>query len=171
MTSSWMVTRLSRTSRRRWRCEVGLIGKRFMTLIRPSVLALDLEGTLISNAMSRFPQPGLLRFLEGVQAHFPRVVLFTAVSEARVRPILELLVDEGTAPLWFRAIEIVTWTGEVKDLRFIDSCEPLDARLVDDLESYVHPEQRAQWVPIIPFVAPYAATDRELDRVLGVLTE
>jgi hypothetical protein len=32
--------------------------------MRISVLALDLEGTLISNAVSQFPRPGLLAFLE-----------------------------------------------------------------------------------------------------------
>ena len=48
------------------------------------VLALDLEGTLISNAMSCIPRPGLFAFLEGCREMFARVVLFTAVLEARV---------------------------------------------------------------------------------------
>lgn len=32
-------------------------------MMRPTVLALDLEGTLISNAMSQIPRPGLHAFL------------------------------------------------------------------------------------------------------------
>jgi hypothetical protein len=142
-----------------------------MTHIRPRILALDLEGTLISNAMSCFPRPGLRAFLEGCHGNFQRVVVFTAVAEKRVRPILDVLVDEASAPSWFRTVEIVAWTGEVKDLRFIGGCDPVEVLLVDDLESYVHPEQRAQWVPIVPFVAPYPETDRELERVMRRLVE
>jgi hypothetical protein len=134
-----------------------------------NTLALDLEGTLISNAMSCFPRPGLHNFLDGCRQIFERIVLFTAVSEARVRPILDILVSEGEAPTWFRNIAYVGWTGDVKDLRFIERCVAREALLVDDLESYVHPDQRAQWVPIAPFSAPYPATDRELQRVLSEL--
>jgi hypothetical protein len=129
------------------------------------VLALDLEGTLISNAVSCFPRPGLYAFLEFCRDHFPRVVLFTTVPEARVRPILDTLVAEGTAPSWLSQIECVSWSGPIKDLRFIGNVEADHALLVDDLESYVHPQQRAQWVPIALFAAPYPQTDRELTRV------
>jgi hypothetical protein len=38
---------------------------------RIKVLALDLEGTLISNAMSQIPRPGLYDFLEKVNNLFP----------------------------------------------------------------------------------------------------
>ncbi|MGD9830135.1 MAG: hypothetical protein AB7E70_06365 [Hyphomicrobiaceae bacterium] len=55
-----------------------------MTAAPPRVLALDLEGTLISNAMSCIPRPGLFAFLEGCREMFARVVLFAAVLEARV---------------------------------------------------------------------------------------
>jgi hypothetical protein len=55
--------------------------------------ALDLEGTLISNAVSQFPRPGLFIFLEychqnfvGVASRFEtRLVIFTAVNEVRFR--------------------------------------------------------------------------------------
>jgi hypothetical protein len=129
------------------------------------VLALDLEGTLISNAVSCFPRPGLYAFLDFCRAQFPRVVLFTTVPEARVRPILDALVAEGTAPAWLPQIECVSWSGPIKDLRFISDVAADEALLVDDLESYVHPQQRAQWVPIALFAAPYPETDRELTRL------
>ncbi len=137
----------------------------------PTILALDLEGTLISNAMSCFPRPGLHAFLDFSAAHFPRVVLFTAVSEHRVRPILDVLAAEAAIPGWARGIEIIGWAGEVKDLGFIPRATVAGTLLVDDLESYVHPDQRAQWVPIEPFVQPYPDTDLELVRVTEALRD
>ena len=38
------------------------------------VLALDLEGTLVSNAMSQIARPGLRDFLEFCGEAFPRIV-------------------------------------------------------------------------------------------------
>lgn len=56
-------------------------------------IALDLEGTLISNAVSQFPRPRIFTFLEychenfvGVASRFEtRLVIFTAVNEVRFR--------------------------------------------------------------------------------------
>jgi NLI interacting factor-like phosphatase len=135
----------------------------------PHILALDLEGTLISNAMSCFPRPGLYEFVEGCQQIFERIVLFTAVSGSRVHPILELLASDGSAPAWFRDVEVVSWTGNVKDLHFIGRCTPNEVLLVDDMEGYVHPNQREQWVAIASFAPPYPPTDRELARVMEEL--
>jgi hypothetical protein len=61
------------------------------------VLALDLEGTLISNAMSQIPRPGLANFLTRCAEIFPRIVMFTTVKEDRFRRIARLLVDEKVA--------------------------------------------------------------------------
>lgn len=83
---------------------------------RPNILALDLEGTLISNATSQIPRPGLNDFLIRCHEIFPRIVMYTTVSEARFRPIAELLVDEDQAPGWFAQIEYVWWKGTTKDL-------------------------------------------------------
>lgn len=49
--------------------------------MRPTILALDLEGTLISNAVSQIPRPGLYSFLEHVQGQFDQLVMFTTVEE------------------------------------------------------------------------------------------
>jgi trehalose-6-phosphatase len=49
--------------------------------MRPTILALDLEGTLISNAISQIPRPGLVRFLNDMQSQFDRLVMFTTVSD------------------------------------------------------------------------------------------
>ncbi len=66
-------------------------------------IALDLEGTLISNAVSQFPRPGLLTFLEychqnfvGVASRFDtRLVIFTAVNEVRFRSISRTLDEKA----------------------------------------------------------------------------
>jgi len=75
---------------------------------RPTVLALDLEGTLISNAMSQIPRPGLAHFLSQCKELFPRVVVFTTVKEELFRKIAGLLVEESVAPSWFADVEYIT---------------------------------------------------------------
>lgn len=133
---------------------------------RPCILALDLEGTLISNAASQIPRPGLNEFLIQCHAIFPRIVMYTTVSEARFRPIAELLVDEGQAPSWFAQIEYVRWTGTTKDLVRIRGAMVQQCLLVDDFEGYIHPGQRSQWVRIDCFEHPYELSDRGLSRAL-----
>lgn len=133
------------------------------------VVALDLEGTLISNAMSQFPRPGLIAFLETCRREFGRVVIFTAVSTARARRIVELLAHEGSAPAWFAQVEIVEWSGEHKDLRFVPGAEVERAALVDDLAQYVLPGQEHRWIAIAPFEAPYPDDDRGLEAALDAL--
>ncbi len=140
-------------------------------MTRPTVLALDLEGTLISNAMSQIPRPGLFSFLERCQALFPRVVMFTTVKEERFRMIARLLVDEGTAPGWFANIEYVHWKGQTKDLSFIPDASVSEALLVDDFEIYIHPGQEAQWVRVDYFDHPYDEGDAGLAKVLQALEQ
>ena len=139
---------------------------------RARIVALDLEGTLISNAMSQFPRPGLWGFITFCLERFERTVVYTAVRPARARAVLELLAREGDAPEAFAAVEIVAWSGPVKDLRLIPGVGEArwrEAVLVDDLEQYVAPGQASQWVPVEPWVSPYDANDRELERVQRVL--
>lgn len=133
---------------------------------RISVLALDLEGTLISNAISQIPRPGLLSFLISCGALFPRIVMYTTVREARFRAIARLLVSEGVAPDWFAELEVVDWTGQTKDLALISGTALEDCLLLDDFEGYVHPGQRKQWVRVACFSHPYATSDRELENTL-----
>jgi hypothetical protein len=133
------------------------------------VLALDLEGTLVSNAVSQIPRPGLWRFLEFCRRAFTRVVLYTAVSEDRARAVLRSLVQAGDAPPWFEAVEYVDWSGAFKDVSFVTGTQPGEVVLVDDQEAYVHPEQRRQWVPIEEFAWPYPETDTALETLQGEL--
>lgn len=135
------------------------------------VLARDLEGTLISNAMSQIPRPGLHHFLSRCKELFPRVVMFTTVKEDRFRGIARLLVAEGVAPNWFAEIEFIRWHGETKDLNFIPGAKLTDALLVDDFEKYVHPGQESQWMKIDDFDYPYEDTDTGLSKMLALLEQ
>ena len=79
------------------------------------VIALDLEGTLISNAVSQIPRPGLYKFLELCRSITNRVVIFTSVGEEVFRSIAKELVKEGYAPEWFAEMEYIQWEGETKN--------------------------------------------------------
>ena len=127
-------------------------------LIRPTILALDLEGTLISNAVSQIARPGLRFFLEEVRGQFDQLVMFTTVPEPLLRRIAELLVREGSAPLWFVEIGYTRWSGKTKDLRFV-SPKLGDALLMDDYRAYVHPGQEQWWIEAPLFGSPYDGSD------------
>jgi len=140
-----------------------------MNNITANVLALDLEGTLISNAMSQIPRPGLFEFLSRCAQLFPRVVMFTTVKEERFRQIAKLLIEEGVAPAWFASIEYIAWHGGTKDLKFIPNADPQDVWLVDDFEKYVHPGQESRWLKIDLFDYPYEDADQGLRKMLEIL--
>ncbi|HEL3240320.1 MULTISPECIES: NIF family HAD-type phosphatase [Stenotrophomonas] len=136
--------------------------------MKPTTLALDLEGTLISNAVSQIPRPGLYEFLEEVRGQFDRLVMFTTVPEARLREIMGLLVQEGSAPPWFAQLDNIAWSGATKDLAFV-SPRIGEVLLVDDHGAYVHAGQEPYWIPIPLFGAPYEAGDTGLAVALGLI--
>lgn len=140
-----------------------------MTVARLEVLALDLEGTLVSNAVSQIARPGLHEFLEFCRRAVPRLVLYTSVPERRVREVAGNLVAEGSAPAWFENIECVQWNGRVKDLTVIRGTTVERTLLIDDYEGCVIEDQRRQWLPIDSYSAPYSTDDTELQRVRRVL--
>ncbi len=133
--------------------------------MRPTNLALDLEGTLISNAVSQVPRPGLRAFLESIRKEADRLVMFTTVREPLVRQIAELLVREDHAPEWFADLEVIIWAGSTKDLRLVSPCLG-DAILLDDHRAYVHPGQEQWWVEVPLFASPYATSDNGLEVAL-----
>jgi hypothetical protein len=135
------------------------------------VLALDLEGTLISNAVSQIPRPGLRAFLDGCHVLVGRIVAFTAVGEERFREIAAQLVADGDAPEWYASVEHVRWSGVTKDLHCIPGVLPEEVLLVDDYEPYVHPGQESQWIRVPGFEPPYPATDRALEMILEILRQ
>ncbi|TFH64336.1 MAG: hypothetical protein E4G91_06135 [Candidatus Zixiibacteriota bacterium] len=134
------------------------------------VLALDLEGTLISNAVSQIPRPGLYDFLDQAKKLFPRIVIFTTVPDELFRCVARGLVNSGDVPAWFAELQHVKWEGQVKDLRFVNDSSVEDILLVDDYEGYVSEDQKKQWIAIKSFESPYQADDRELIRILDELS-
>lgn len=66
-------------------------------------LALDFEGVLITNAISQFPRPGLMSFLNECEKLFghENICIFTTVNEKRFRDIARRLVSDELAPEWF----------------------------------------------------------------------
>ena len=133
------------------------------------VIALDLEGTLISNAMSQIPRPGLYAFLEECKVITQRVVIYTTVREDRFRDIADLLADEGLVPEWFRNVEYIKWHGGTKDLGLVPNSNVHNSVLFDDFHIYVHPGQEAQWIKIVQFDHPYRSDDNEFQNVLAEL--
>lgn len=134
--------------------------------MRPRTLALDVEGTLISNAISQIPRPGLRSFLLAVEARFERLVVFTSVPEPLFRQIADLLVNEGCAPQWFSSLQYIEWSGKTKDLRFVSE-DVGDSLLLDDYAGYVHPGQERLWIHIPQFCAPYEGSDNGLEVALA----
>jgi hypothetical protein len=133
------------------------------------VLALDLERTLIGDALSARPRPGLRDFLALCHDRFERVALFTTVDESDAREIMEALADQGyVSPALLARLEYVGWSGEYKDLGFVADATPGEVVLVDDDAGWVRPDQRAWWVSI---AAWDGGPDGELRRVWGLLED
>lgn len=134
-------------------------------------IALDVEGTLISNAVSQFPRPGLFTFLEYCYQNFERLVIFTAVNEVRFRSIARTLAESGDVPDWFISLEYINWSGTYKDLSFIPHCKIARTILIDDRIEYIHPDQKDRWLEIPGYEYPYLDDDRELDKVMEKLSQ
>ena len=134
------------------------------------VLALDLEGTLITTLGRRNPRPGLKIFLEQCRQLFKRIVIYTAVDEEDFRIVARELISNGHAPAWFGDIEHIEWQGIIKDLLFIPGVDSADgAIIVDDNEFMIHPEQKSQWIEIIDYDRIHPHVDFEFVRVLELL--
>ena len=94
-----------------------------MSQHKSNVIALDLEGTLISNAVSQISRPGLYSFLDYCYNNFDRIVIFTAVKELKFREIGKTLLEHNKVPNWFPDLEYIDWKGQYKDLNFIPNTE------------------------------------------------
>lgn len=133
--------------------------------MRPSILAIDLEGTLISNAVSQIPRPGLYNFLESAKSLFEDLVIFTTVPEPRFRELAHLLVCEGAVPGWFADLPYIDWTGPTKDLAIVSPAMG-SVWLLDDYAPYVQPGQESCWIPVQLFGFPYPEDDAGLDDAI-----
>ncbi|MGF1578865.1 MAG: NIF family HAD-type phosphatase [Gemmataceae bacterium] len=131
------------------------------------VLALDLERTLVSEARTARPRPGLWKFLTFCLERFERVVIFTTVEEADAREVMDKLARTGYAPTALvNRLEYIDWSGEHKDLRFIPDAQPNQILFVDDDPGWIATHQKDRWIPIEPWDG---GPDSELDRVRQIL--
>ena len=97
------------------------------------LLCLDLEGTLISNAVSQIPRPGLYPFLERAIA-LCNLMIYSSVSEQRVFAIQKQLIAENEAPIWFEALNVIRPAGTLKPK---SACGRDYAFLLDDQVSVI----------------------------------
>jgi len=126
---------------------------------------MDLEGTLISNAVSQIPRPGLYAFLESV-AEVCDLMLYTSVSPVRVNAIRNLLVNEGVAPAWFLDLSVCHPSGTIKHKA---RCSRCNALLLDDQAAVIAPGEESWWVPVTEFLPPYSDDDCELAKALSTI--
>lgn len=140
-------------------------------------LALDLEGVLITNAISQLPRPGLMSFLIECERLFgiENICIFTAVNETRFRNMAQRLFSDGFVPEWFAGVRYINWVGEHKDLRFIDD-NINNVIMIDDYPPYIKQTQKHRLIKIKQYLEPYThaapdMADKELNRVLRQLEE
>lgn len=133
-----------------------------MTAVR--VLALDLERTLVSDALTAIPRPGLAKLLRRCFGRFDRIVLFTTVDEDTAREVLKDLANRGDVPAeLLDRLEYVDWHGEFKDLGFVPDARPDEVLLVDDDAGWIRPDQVSRWLSIAPWDG--SGSDDELERI------
>jgi len=131
-------------------------------------LVLDIEGTLISNAVSIFPRHNLYNFLEFVKTKFDRIVVMTCLEERKFREVANILCKEGSSPKWFENLEYINWkSSNYKDLTFVNK-DITNLFIIDDMERYILPEQKNQWIEIRSFERPYKK-DKELKRIMNLI--
>lgn len=103
------------------------------------LLCLDLEGTLISNAISQIPCPNLYQFLQQA-AEICDLMIYTSVSEERANAIQRLLCSEGAAPAWFKDLQVERPTGTLKPKA---ACGRSEALLLDNQPSVIAPGENS----------------------------
>ncbi|OGG95252.1 MAG: hypothetical protein A2508_03715 [Candidatus Lambdaproteobacteria bacterium RIFOXYD12_FULL_49_8] len=146
--------------------------------MKPTVLALDLEGTLFARqGRLIIPRPGLHDFLEFCFKQFERVVVYTLLSADSALMVVQSLVESGAAPkVFLEQFEYIEGPGGYKDLNSVENAD--EVWLVDDSPSVIHPEQRDRWIPIQSYRPPpqyssfgetVAPIDSELSRVQSLL--
>jgi hypothetical protein len=135
--------------------------------VKLRILALDLERTLISDAMHAEPRPGLFDFLAFCHRRFERLTLFTCVEEADAREILAQLARSGhVPPEILPRLEYVEWGGRYKDLSLIPDSVPEEVLLIDDDPDWVRPDQRDRYIAV---AAWDGGADDELLRTRSIL--
>ncbi|WP_420390565.1 NIF family HAD-type phosphatase [Marinobacter sp.] len=135
------------------------------------LVCLDLEGTLISNAVSQIPRPGLYNFLQQTSA-IADLILYTSVSRERTVAIKRTLVSERSAPQWFLKLDSIHPEATIKSKHLVpDVSRYSDSVLVDDQRAVIADGEFDWWIPIVEFQPPYSQEDRELEHLLEAVRE
>jgi TFIIF-interacting CTD phosphatase-like protein len=142
-----------------------------MKIYSPKILALDLEGTLITTAVSMIPRPGLYDFLENCNKRFERIVMMTSVPRDWFERVRTVLIENEEVPYWFADVEYIDYSnckysndGEFKDLRCIPRCRINDILIIDDVEYFIRQEQKDQCILISSYNGD--KNDKEFDRII-----
>lgn len=136
-----------------------------------SLVCLDLEGTIISNAVSQIPRPGLYDFLHQVSA-IADLILYTSVSPERTEAIKQLIVSEGSAPESFLGVASIHPVATVKPRQLVpDISRYRDVVLVDDQRAVIADDELDWWIPVAEYQPPYPDDDHELEHVLSRIRE
>ena len=130
------------------------------------IIALDLEGTLISSAAKPLPRPGLRKFLEFCKENFDEVVIMSAVPEWMFREVAGEFAIQRIVPAWFFNARYVNWKEPYKDLRNIGHPKLEEILLLDDNWTVVHPDQIDQYLPLKCWLPPFDP-DNELEEVMN----
>jgi hypothetical protein len=127
------------------------------------VITLDLEGTLISSAVSQFPRPYVRQFLDFCLSTGKKLMWLTAVNPEKVQGIVQLLAEEGYFPEAALDIEHVEWIGRsaFKDLE-LTGYPPEQVVAIDDWKPIYLPEHHSQVIQVECFQAPYSELDEGL---------
>jgi hypothetical protein len=128
------------------------------------VIALDLEGTLISNGISQFARPNLSKFLNELIACVDEIVIYSTLATSKILKVFERLESENEVPSWLSQCRIIEWCGGCKSLSRVTENRNVLVFLIDDFEGYVCPEDRYGWFEVPSFTSPY-------DERPGVLAE
>lgn len=131
------------------------------------LLCLDLEGTLISNAVSQIPRPYLYYFIE-CAAQLCDLMIYTSVSAERVNAIRDLLVAEKSVPDLFRSLPVIRPEGHLKPK---SACGRENSFLLDDQAQVVVPGEEDWWIPISEYLPPYSELDDSLLHVVVRIRE
>ncbi|MFC2131595.1 NIF family HAD-type phosphatase [Bacteroidota bacterium] len=138
---------------------------------KPKILALDLEGTLITDRITIVPRPGLYEFLEYCKSKFERIVMMTSVPLEYFLQTREHLLEIEAVPKWFIKVPYINYAdfeesefGEFKDLRCIPESKVDEILIIDDMEWFIRNEQNQQWISITPFKGNQ--DDNELIKIM-----
>jgi hypothetical protein len=128
-------------------------------------ISLDLEGTIISTAVSQIPRPHLAEFGSFCMDFADGVEIRTGVNQEVAEEIMRLLVSEGSLPPRFR-YEIVDWDRRTDRKDLTNTGMPLERIVhIDDVPAFALPSQKHRWI-IVPEFTGIEDYDRELVEVV-----